>query len=96
MFNRSVNQVHPQKQDYLDILWDLFKEVHGVRPRGMYDNTWNIEDLRAECRLLQKWLDEQIEQERADEARQVQLCMEVGAPDEATASRWLDEAWEIV
>ena len=44
MFNRSVNQVHPQKQDYLDILWDLFKEVHGVRPRGMYDNTWHIED----------------------------------------------------
>ena len=78
MFNRSVNQVHPQKQDYLDILWDLFKDVHGVRPRGMYDNTWHIEDLRAE------------------EARQVQLCIEVGAPDEATASRWLDEAWEIV
>jgi len=39
MYNRSVNQVHPDKQEYLDILWDLFKDVHGVRPRGMYDNT---------------------------------------------------------
>lgn len=95
MYNRSVNQVHPDKQECLDILWDLFKDVHGVRPRGMYDNTWPLVDLMAEISKLQGWLDDMLAQERADEARMMQDVMAVGCPDEQTAQRWLDDAWEI-
>tara|TARA_R100000329_G_scaffold487_2_gene1039 strand:- start:554 stop:844 length:291 start_codon:yes stop_codon:yes gene_type:complete len=95
MYNRSVNQVHPDKQEYLDILWDLFKDVHGVRPRGMYDNTWPLEDLMQQVSFLQGCLDDMLAQEAADEARTVASVMAVGCPDEATAQRWLDDAWEI-
>jgi len=95
MYNRSVNQVHPDKQEYLDILWDLFKDVHGVRPRGMYDNTWPIEDLMAEVSKLQGWLDDMLKQERIEAARVLMEVMSVGCPDKDTAERWLDDAWEI-
>ena len=95
MYNRSVNQVHPDKQEYLDILWDLFKDVHGVRPRGMYDNTWPLEDLMQQVSFLQGCLEEDAQRDAREEARAVASVMAVGCPDEQTAQRWLDDAWEI-
>jgi len=95
MYNRSVNQVHPDKQEYLDILWDLFKDVHGVRPHGLYDNTWPLADLMQEVSFLQGCLDDMLKQERIEAARTLMEVMSVGCPDEQTAERWLDDAWEI-
>lgn len=53
MYNRSVNQVDPRKQELVDILSDLFKEVYGVRPRGVDYASWPIKDLQDE--MVRLW-----------------------------------------
>lgn len=32
--------------------WDLYKEVYGVRPRGVDTSAWTEEDFEAELRRL--------------------------------------------
>ena len=95
MYNRSNHQVDPRKQDLIDELWDLFKALHGVRPRGMNYATWNLIDLEHEVYRLQLCLEEDIRWEREQEDRAINACMDVGASDIGTAMRWLEEAYDM-
>ena len=95
LYNRSNHQVDPRKQDLIDELWDLFKALHGVRPRGMNYATWSLTDLEHEVDRLQLCLEEDIRWEREQEDRAINACMDVGASDIGTAMRWLEEAYDM-
>jgi len=83
------------KDELVQTLWDLFKEVHGVRPRGMGYDLCSITDLQSEVAHLQRMLEEEIRHEREMEDRAINACMDCGASDIATAMRWLEDAYEM-
>ena len=75
--------------DMLQAYSDAFKAYHGVRP--MYAR-FTYEELGEEILRLERSADE--EHQAAIEAHGAALLavLDVGAPDTATAERWLDEA----
>ena len=78
-------------------LWDLFKEVHGVRPR--HTEGWAFEDYAAKLQGLQIIADEDARREKAERLAAINVTLKVGAPDFETAQRWLRQAgthWEYV
>jgi len=83
-----------RKDELIQILWDLFKDVHGVRPRGMDYDRWSVTDLEWEVAMLQNQLEDDLRWEREQEDRAINACMEVGASDIATAMRWLEDAYD--
>ena len=95
MYNRSNHQIDPRKQELVDVLWDLFKDVHGVRPRGIAYEKYCIADLEWEVAMLQRQLEDDLRWEREQEDRAINACMEVGASDIATAMRWLEDAYDM-
>lgn len=95
MYNRSNHQIDPRKQELVDVLWDLFKDVHGVRPRNMDYHTWHVTDLEFEVSMLQNQLEDDLRWEREQEDRAINACMDAGSPDIATAMRWLEDAYDM-
>ena len=79
------------KDELIQTLWDLFKEVHGVRPRGMGYEKYSVTDLEHEVARLQRSLEEEIRFEREMTEKSVNDCMSVGATDVDTAMRWLED-----
>tara|TARA_R110002012_G_scaffold263197_1_gene445893 strand:+ start:578 stop:814 length:237 start_codon:yes stop_codon:yes gene_type:complete len=69
----------------LDFFSDLYKDVHGFRPRGIKPTPEMVNSLQRE-------LKNQLAQERADEDASINSCMAHGAPDINTAMRWLEQA----
>jgi len=84
-----------RKDELIQTLWDLFKDVHGVRPRGMDYDRWSVTDLEWEVAMLQQSLEDDLRWEREQEDRAINACMEFGASDIATAMRWLEEAYDM-
>ena len=83
------------RDEMLQTLWDLFKDVHGVRPCGMSYDRWSLTDLEWEVAMLQRQLDDDLRWEREMEDRAINACMDCGASDIATAMRWLEEAYDM-
>ena len=83
------------RDEMLQTLWDLFKEVHGVRPRGRDYANWHISDLEMEVWQLQRQLEDDLRYQREQEDRAINACMDCGASDIATAMRWLEDAYEM-
>jgi hypothetical protein len=83
------------KDELMQTLWDLFKDVHGVRPRSMDYDRWSVTDLEWEVAMLQKSLEDDLRWEREQEDRAINACMDCGASDIATAMRWLEDAYEM-
>jgi len=86
-----MNTETEYKHELIQTLWDLFKDVHGVRPRGMDYDRWSLTDLEWEVAMLE----DDLRWEREQEDRAINACMEVGASDIATAMRWLEDAYEM-
>ena len=84
-----------RKDELIQTLWDLFKDVHGVRPRSMDYDRWSLTDLEWEVAMLQQSLEDDLRWEREQEDRAINACMEVGASDIATAMRWLEDAYDM-
>lgn len=90
-----MNTETDYKNELVQTLWDLFKEVHGVRPRGMGYEKWSVVDLEHEVARLELSLEEEIRHQRDMEDRAINACMDCGASDIATAMRWLEDAYEM-
>jgi hypothetical protein len=90
-----MNTETDYKNELIQTLWDLFKEVHGVRPRGMGYEKYSVADLEWEVAMLQRQLEADIRWEREQEDRAINACMDCGASDIATAMRWLEDAYEM-
>jgi len=88
-----MNTETDYKNELVQILWDLFKDVNGVRPRGMAYEKYSITDLELEVARLQRQLEADLRREREQEDRAINACMAVGASDIATAMRWLEDAY---
>ena len=69
----------------LDFFSDLYKDVHGIRPRGIQPTAEHVD-------YLQRQLEYQLAEERAIEDASINACMDHGAPDIDTAMRWLEDA----
>lgn len=81
--------------------WDMYKDAHGVRPRGIDTSTWTEEDFRKEFEYLGQVIDREEALRREAEAEAVAkfeqhvvntICM--GAGDRETALRWIMDASE--
>ncbi len=73
---------------------DLYKDVHGIRPRFTAD--WTIEDYDNAFVSLEKEANDRFEYEAAEEAeaiesfeRLVEETIQLGAADRETAIRWI-------
>ena len=84
-----------RKDELVQTLWDLFKDVHGVRPRSMDYDRWSLTDLEFEVAMLQRSLEDELRWEREQEDRAINACMDAGASDIATAMRWLEDAYDM-
>ena len=83
------------RQDMLQAFSDAFKAYHGCRPSHGYGNSFTYEELGEEILKLDQWAKEAAQRDAQEDARAVASVMAVGCPDEQTAQRWLDDAWEI-
>ena len=85
-------------EDY-GIYSDLFKDVHGFRPRGVLMENITQEDFDfLEVQLAENMVAEKIQQEadiKAFEASVI-MVMEVGSVGRETAIAWLMDAEHIV
>jgi len=81
------------------LIWDMYKDVYGIRPRHMSFETMTVAQLEAEVEHLSGELEIQVAYERQQhiaaavefEAR-VKALIECGAGDRATALRWIHDA----
>ena len=75
--------------DMLQAYSDAFKAYHGVRP--MYAR-FTYEELGEEILKLERWVEESHQRDVQEHNAAILAVMQAGAPDTATAERWLDEA----
>jgi hypothetical protein len=79
--------------------WDMYKDAHGFRPRGIDTSTWTLEDFDYEFADLGKAIERENDQRREDEIvamtafeARVTANIAIGAGDRETAIRWMHEA----
>jgi hypothetical protein len=81
---KSSSELMEVKMDF-DIFSDLYKDVHGVRPRGIVATPELIRSLQQDLMVQNTvWFEEQSEA--------LAKVLAVGAPSEADADRWLEQA----
>ena len=88
-------------EKYASTYWDMFKDAHGVRPRGIDTSSWSEADFEAEFVQLARIIDANYkEQVAAEETASIDFEMRVqgllmsGAKDYEMALRWIHEAEE--
>ena len=86
-------------EQYACTYWDMYKDAHGVRPRGIDTSTWTEAEFEAEFVSLAKTIDRENKDREAAEDKamiafemRVQDLMSSGAKDYAMAIRWVHEA----
>jgi len=79
--------------------WDMYKDAHGVRPRGVDTSSWSLKDFEIEFDRLGKIIEEDEQQRKQDEAaaivrfeERVKSFIAAGAKDRETVLRWFHEA----
>jgi hypothetical protein len=79
--------------------WDMYKDAHGIRPRGIDTSSWTEADFNKEFEELNLISELNCRQRQADEQDAVRkfeqhvtntICM--GARDRETALRWIMDA----
>lgn len=91
------------KEDLFYTVWDIYKEVHGVRPRFLLESvaSMTIEDLEEMVDSLSAQVDVQMQEDKVNEAKaifslenRISNMIQIGAGNRETAIRWLDAAEE--
>ena len=81
------------------IFWDMYKDAHGIRPRGIDTSTWTLEQFQQEFEYLGRIIADNENQRKVFEAEAIAkfekhvtdtICM--GARDRETALRWIMDA----
>ena len=81
------------------IFWDMYKDAHGIRPRGIDTSTWTIEQFQQEFEYLGRVIADNENQRKVFEADAIEkfekhvtdtICM--GAGNRETALRWIMDA----
>ena len=81
------------------IYWDMYKDAHGVRPRGIDTSNWTEKGFTEEFEYLARVIDANEKERKASEEKashdfemRVQSIIACGAKDRAMALRWIHEA----
>lgn len=79
--------------------WDMYKDAHGIRPRGIDTSSWTEDDFVKEFdylgNLIQQQEEARIESEHLAATKFEQRVLDLiamGAKDRAGALRWIHEA----
>ena len=81
------------------IYWDMYKDAHGVRPRGIDTSTWILKQFQQEFEYLGRVIADNENQRKVSEADAIAkfeqhvtntICM--GARNRETALRWIMDA----
>jgi hypothetical protein len=79
--------------------WDMYKDAHGIRPRGIDTSTWTMADFDREFKYLGQVINaEEVIRKQAEEKaveefeRRVAEMLTLGARDIDMAMRWIHEA----
>ncbi len=88
-----------RKEELLGLVSDLFKDLNGIRPRGVYDGM-SEDELVDVANSLSADIAHEIDHERHMAERayerfesEVQRTIHLGAGDRETALRWMMEAY---
>ena len=82
-----------RKATYSDIAQaysDAFMILHGVRPR--VPSWWGFNEYSDNLQNVQHLLEQELREEREAHSAAILAVMQAGAPDTATAERWLKES----
>jgi hypothetical protein len=81
------------------MFWDMYKDAHGFRPRGVDTSAWCLEDFGREFDHLGRMIEQQEQERMLKEAqaithfeRRLQELMRLGAQDREDAIRWCLDA----
>ena len=69
---------------------DTFKDLHGVRP--FVPSWWGMDEYSDNLQNLQASLRRELREERDAHNAAILAVLDAGAPDTATAERWLKES----
>jgi len=86
-------------EQYACTYWDMYKDAHGVRPRGIDTSSWTEQDFEREFEYLQQVIDQEYKARREAEAgaardfeERIGEFIALGAGDRETALQWIHEA----
>ena len=60
-----------RQEELHSIYWDLYKDAHGIRPRGIDTSTWTEDEFEAEFVQLGKVIDREEIARKESEARAI-------------------------
>jgi len=80
-------------EDMCQAYSDAFKAYHGVRPASWMTDGMTIDQIGEEIIKLEAWVLEDRKEEIEQQNAAINRCMDAGAPDIATAMRWLEDAY---
>lgn len=86
------------RQELADLYWDMYKEIHNIRPRWMNLDAMSIEELEAELDVLTREGELVFAREAEQQARAAAKFEEQIASmdvDRATALRWIMQAEDV-
>ena len=79
--------------------WDMYKDAHGIRPRGIDTSSWTEEDFLAEFASLQQTINDNFQLEKQNQAQAIARVEEritdmidMGAKTSENAITWLHDA----
>lgn len=88
-----------RREELESIFWDMYKDAHGIRPRGISTHLWDEDQFNREFDRLKmitiaNELLRKAEEEKAahDFEQRVQSILACGAKDREMALRWIHEA----
>jgi len=88
-----------RQEELQSIYWDMYKDAHGIRPRGIDTSNWTELAFNSEFEYLARMIaDNNLLQVAAEEKAviafemRVQTVIACGAKDRAMALRWIHEA----
>lgn len=96
--NRSWEELTNVEQLHA-IYWEMYKDAHGIRPRGIDTSSWTEQDFEQELDRLQAIIHGNCELELQAQAlavakleERIEQTIQMGAADRATAIKWIHEA----
>lgn len=81
-----------QRYELVSLVWDMYKDVTGIRPRHIDFDSMSLEDLQAEVDYLGRQMEAAIEADAQWEAE----MEEMRKHDEAEHAAWLAEQPEPI
>lgn len=72
-----------KRHDLISLIWDMYKDVTGIRPRHMDFDSMSLADLQQEADYLGSRIEAEIEAEAEYEAQEMIMAMEFAERENA-------------